>query len=354
MLTYIPPAYRVRLFLSVDLVGSTAYKSRSDDRNLSWLKAFQKFYSEFPALFTAEFTRSREARRHLDGDITECGPKVWKTIGDEILFVNRVDTVVELGTYVHAFAEALRAFGDRIRADEGQLDAKGNAWVAAFPSPNCSIRLSREGEQDALSGRAELPTEELEKEVDDNPGAFDFLGKGIDGGFRIARNSTTERLTVSPALALLLARAHKNRDTTGFECRFHFSKMEALKGVLGGKPYPVISMSTSRSEEKREFEELEAQLLRLPHLTNNDKLLAYLEKFVKMHAIEEPIVKMNSGAEPGPEPAHYKSYLSHLENERQRQETEIEAGSDGVNDTGDGDVQAVPADVINRANDELS
>ncbi|WP_158623095.1 hypothetical protein [Pseudorhodobacter sp. E13] len=188
------PEYRIRLFLSVDLTGSTNFKS-SDSSTFRWLKAFQKFYGEFPALFQKKYVEVSGSIPDLSADEKAQIPKVWKTVGDEILFVNRVHSITQLGAYVSAFSGALKEFGQEIHGIH-KLNTKGNAWVAAFPSPNCSISLSIGTNQDPISGGNELLTEDFERKVDETPRDYDFLGKGIDSGFRIARNSSVLSLTL--------------------------------------------------------------------------------------------------------------------------------------------------------------
>lgn len=59
--------YRVRLFLSVDLSGSTAFKNSKDGEALkagatpNWVTVFQKFYTDFPSFFAAEFQQQKNA-----------------------------------------------------------------------------------------------------------------------------------------------------------------------------------------------------------------------------------------------------------------------------------------------------
>lgn len=78
----------VLLFISVDLVGSTAFKSErsssSDDgkRHPAWVDVFKEFYSGFPRVF----------ERNIDGDKLsgKLRPKLVKTIGDEILLQTEI------------------------------------------------------------------------------------------------------------------------------------------------------------------------------------------------------------------------------------------------------------------------
>jgi len=302
------PAYRVRLFLSVDLTGSTDFKAKTGHTSLTWLKAFQKFYGEFPSMFEGNYHKACCEIPDIGGDERDCHPKVWKTIGDEILFVNRVDSITHLGAYVSAFAQTLKDFGGDIY-DIHKLNTKGNGWVAAFPSPNCSISLSK-GTDDPLSGSSELLTEAFEKQVDETPHKYDFLGKGIDGGFRISRNSTIDTFTISPALAYLLCRAKRNNETTMFDCDFQFHEPQQLKGVVGGNYYPIVSIDTNRDEQQKKIYDLQADLLQQPASADFAKLAEYLERYIDYHRIEKPALKLANGNADVDPPEHYQRFIS--------------------------------------------
>lgn len=308
------PIYRLRLFLSVDLVGSTAFKSDTGRSNLKWIKAFQKFYGEFPAHFSKKYEQICAEIADMGEDEKLNTPKVWKTIGDEIIFVNRVNSITQLGAYVQAFSEALIDFGDDVRGSYN-LDTKGNAWIAAFPTPNRSIQLAINGLADPLSGEQELLGEKFEAAVDKKPSDYDFLGKGIDGGFRISRNSTTETFTISPALAYLLCKAKRNIDTTKFNGRFIFHEPQNFKGVVGGARYPVISLITSRSPEFDDLETLEAELLDRPREANFVVLGKYLENYMSYYGIEVPVLKLTDKSVNISSPDHYESYIKEWKRE---------------------------------------
>jgi hypothetical protein len=301
------PEYRIRLFLSVDLVGSTAYKSKDGNTNLKWIKAFQKFYGEYPKQFAKNYKSVCADTPEICKDEAKNTPKVWKTIGDEILFVNRVNSITHLGAYVRAFSDTLIEFGREVNSAFG-LNTKGNGWIAAFPNPNRSIRLSVNG-SDPLIGENEVLTEEFEAAVDEKPSNYDFLGKGIDGGFRIARNSSIESLTISPALAYLLCKAKRNVDTTKFDNRFVFHEPQEFKGVVKDQKYPVISLITSRDDGFDKLQSLEAELLDRPREANFVTLFDYLEVYIKHHRIEKPELRLTAQGASVEPPEHYKKYI---------------------------------------------
>lgn len=330
------PEYRIRLFLSVDLVGSTAFKSKDGNTNLQWIKAFQKFYGEFPSQFTKNYKSVCEKIPEIDSIESETAPKVWKTIGDEILFVNRVNSITQLGAYVRAFSDTLIEFGSEVQS-AFDLNTKGNAWIAGFPNPNRSIKLSVNG-SDPLLGENEILTEEFEASVDETPSDYDFLGKGIDGGFRISRNSTIETFTISPALAYLLCKAKRNVDTTKFNCRFVFHEPQEFKGVVNGQKYPVISLITSRDEIFDQLQNLEAELLDRPREADFVTLFEYLDAFMKHHKIERPELRLTAAGVAVEPPEHYLKYIAEWQEDligiRKARAFEESAPMDDANDDG--------------------
>ena len=277
-------------------------------------------------------------------------PKVWKTIGDEILFVNRVQSVTQLGAYLKDFERALVEFGSDVKAAY-DLNTKGNGWVAAFPTPNRSITLSTDG-MDPLLGGADILTEDFEAEVDLNPQKYDFLGKGIDGGFRISRNSSVEALTISPALAFLLCRAKRNVDTTGFDCRFVFHEPQMFKGMMNGDRYPVVSIITSRDQIYDELQDLEAKLLDRPREADFVSLSSYLEKYIRHHGIEKPELKLTARSADVDPPEHYQKYIREWKADQEQlqktQELELSSATSGEDE---GDRQTAPE--VQKALDDV-
>jgi hypothetical protein len=167
------PKYRVRLFLSADLAGSTAFKSQAITG--LWVTVFKKFYGSFHASFTSNYLKYCK-KNGVERDIQENVPKLWKTIGDEVIFVNRVNSCFEVFAFVHSFMDTLTEYGRSLKSfsDTSSLDVKGNAWVASFPCPNQTFMLPD------LNGNEEdssLPSEHLESGADKNPsilGVFEY------------------------------------------------------------------------------------------------------------------------------------------------------------------------------------
>ena len=135
--------------MSADLVGSTAFKAdkrHADPRNGSpspgWVDEFRTFYKDFPL----EVGRSY---RHALGGITDesllnlesFGPKVWKTIGDEIIFCNRVKSVEHAAVCVSAFLKAIETYSRKLEPDSKL------SLVNSLPCDAAGEKLDRGDEQ---------------------------------------------------------------------------------------------------------------------------------------------------------------------------------------------------------------
>lgn len=281
------PNYRLRVFLSVDLSGSTAFKSK--EKSTNWIRTFRKFYADFLKHYKAiyiEFcgTHTECQKYNLDGYF----PKLWKTVGDEAIFVNRVESQFHLFAYVHAFDGALKRYKEVLHStpETNSLDVKGNGWIASFPTPNQTVSLEN---ANGPGFEDEIPDESIEAQADKHPSQFDFLGPGIDAGFRISGNSTSGFFTVSPMLAWLLCRANTNRLYEKFKFELEFRGVNELKGVIGEAPYPIIGLNTERDEKLKKINRLQNKMLGGVE-TDANLLIDYLEEFASLYKVDMPSI----------------------------------------------------------------
>lgn len=256
---YDPAAPCMRLFLSVDLVGSTRLKNVLNQQRLwrrfraasaaveaivtqcglsapneaavsnailsslevgtvefDWASVIEAFYDDFHTEFRA---RLKEATLDMqlarDWPAPDADP--WKAIGDELIYVFDVCSRRQIHWTVIAFLAALRTIDGNLPGREGDpehhgLRLKGSGWVAGFPVRNRRVKL---------------------------PGttpAVDYLGPEIDTGFRIGRCTQPGMLAVSVELAELLAEIPTTlRPMTGMIVGW-----ERLKGVWQGRHYSII------------------------------------------------------------------------------------------------------------------
>lgn len=244
----IPEESYVRLFVSVDLVGSTAYKNGTENAQDGskygsgppWADVFKNFYNGFPKWF----------ERPLDGYLSlepEIRPRLVKTIGDELLLQAMIRTHHDARNIIRFLSAALPAYTNTNLSDKPLL-LKATAWVAGFPINNFEVPFEEEG------GKS---------------GGGDYIGPSIDTGFRIAKMATPSKLVVSVDLALLLLQGQDALD-------LHFEGTENLKGVLGGKPYPILWFTVAG----RDSELLRAELDLRRDRPTKDALQRYCEKYI--------------------------------------------------------------------------
>ena len=316
--------YRVRLFLSVDLSGSTAFKNSKDGEarkagaTPNWVTVFQKFYSDFPGLFATEFQRQRN-----DSVGADTCPELWKAVGDELVFCGRVTNKKSCAVALDAFVKTLHKYRKRLSEQEVELDVKGAGWLAAFPEPNRTVQLR--AKEDSLEL---LPASEaLELSADKEPFKFDFLGKAIDTGFRVASRAQRDRFVLSVQLARLLVNSGPD---LSFGHQIRLERPSVLKGVNKNEPYPILYIDTMEHLRTQTAKQLEREVLREGEAPSPARLSDYLTAYCKVVGTDEITLKVDSATADVDAPESYaihKEYISeHLAGERK---TEIDGEESG-------------------------
>lgn len=308
--------YRVRLFLSVDLSGSTAFKNSQDGEQREraiprWVTVFETFYRDFPAKFRSQYQETQTSRSGSD----EC-PALWKAVGDELVFCGRVNNRTSVMKALMAFIDTLHSYRKLLADEKIPLNVKGAGWLAAFPEPNRAVQLR------SLNGNVNFLTasEALEAAADNQPFEYDFLGKAIDTGFRVASLARPERFALSVQLARLLVSAE---DGSGFDHWIRFDLPTVLKGVNGGEGYPVLYIDTLKHLEVESIKLKERKLLKQYESPTKSDLSSYLEAYCKVVKTEEILLPLTANETPIQPPATYTEHKAkiseHLEAERGRE-----------------------------------
>lgn len=259
--------WSLRLFAGADIVGSTGFKS-SVERQLtpSWAATFEHYVQEFPPLIGQAYESLPEA-------ILPCEKRlsIWKFLGDEFLFTAQLLDYRHALTHVWVLKEAVNRFNELWRQQQLPLRLKATAWVAGFPVINREIRFQTKlGEQ------------------------RDFVGPSIDAGFRISKFSTAKRFVVSAELALLLL--DTLLATPQVEpCRLMYHGREVLRGVVRGKPYPIVWIDMQDGELT-----LEEELLGISAQPKHHTLRSFLADFLdQTPGIHPPFLITNDGGNAG-------------------------------------------------------
>lgn len=239
---------QTRLFFSVDLVGSTAYK-QAEHR---WQPNFLSFYREFPQ-YLANSLHDQES--NLPNGVALPEPVFWKAVGDELLYVCPVINTAQVKIAVDAWLDAQEQYEDCTLKGEKLQKTKGAVFAATFPGPDCMVAIPRDPGNQADSDRSviELNDEAVNKLASKNRMAddeylLDFLGPSIDTGFRVIAQSTDRYFTMSLEVAWAYSEQariteSKNKHEVEFLCE------RQLKGVWGNRPYPIFVIDRMASDD---------------------------------------------------------------------------------------------------------
>jgi hypothetical protein len=242
---------RMRLFLSADIVGSTAYKQRQPESD-RWFRVVMRFYRDAESHFLARW-RARAATEVGGAErgllFGERPPELWKTIGDEVVFTQVVQRPWQVAMCVSIWLEALVMIRADLQKADSSLDVKSTGWLADFPLRNREVGLQivpdplEEPEDIALANQ-----QRLNAYCSGKPGFVrDFIGPAIDTGFRLGSLASPRRFAISLELAHILSGVHGEMDSTrpvsALQTKYappfiYYAGAEPLKGVLGGVPYP--------------------------------------------------------------------------------------------------------------------
>lgn len=315
---------RLRIFLSVDLVGSTAFKqarppellkqNRSEPSSLgpAWFKSILSFYRDFESMLREQWASFNAECE--DKKLPECSePEFWKSNGDELLYTFELREPSEAAGIMLLWLSTLENYRKALRANTPELDIKSAAWVAGFPVMNSEVIFregvgeSKEGEaDDALVHQHDL-LNTWYSGIKKRAGlAKDYVGPAIDTGFRIAGWASSRKMAISVDLALLLTGASLDHDIQA-KFKIFFDGTQPLKGVVGGRPYPIIWIEVDGVGALVEKED--KLLKRAP--ANHDEIQAYCEEYIRANSdfLMRPFVYGTSDRFFSETP---KDYIDHL------------------------------------------
>jgi hypothetical protein len=226
------------LFLSCDLQNSTQFKqSRAD----AWIRTFLAFYSEFPSLLA---TRIADSYPSLQDRLL-----LWKAIGDELIFSIRIQSEQECSNAVDAWMATMLEFEIQHLLGKTPMTVKGGAFLATVPSPDRRVAIARAVQ--IIDDRSQIDPELINEATlnrADTPSNFaanfamDFVGPSIDTGFRVLKFAARGYFVLTVEVAHLLFK-HYNDDSTKRGRHAYLLGTHSLKGVWGGRPYPVFAIA---------------------------------------------------------------------------------------------------------------
>lgn len=249
---------RLRLFISADIVGSTALKQSrgpidtSDiKKHYAWFSAIQGFYVVSRNAFITRW-RETEAQWPDDEDCFGDEPKLWKTIGDEVIFEKTLTDHRQLAVTLQCWISAVEEMRAFVKGQNPSLDIKCSAWLAGFPVRNKEVVISYTDEpsdpDDYYKASGLLLNQHYEDPTSSDL-AIDYVGPSIDIGFRVGSQSTPRKFVLSVGIPYILALTSPTQSKLIGDFPIFYDGSKPLKGVLGGVSYPIfwIDMSENHS-----------------------------------------------------------------------------------------------------------
>lgn len=217
------------LFFSFDIVNSTMYKSR--ERN--WIIVIETLLN---------MIKSSVIKDNGDPEIPDV--RLWRTLGDEIVFVVDVKSITELENYVESIGKITRMIEENL-SQGNFLDKLQKQHIGSikFSSQYVSEYLSVKSTAwiTIINGDSERATDyndtvkfeyQSTKKGEEPP--IEYLGQDMDMGFRLKNYTRQGRLVISSDIAYILSEREKHSKY------LHVLGYEKLKGIWDGKEYPII------------------------------------------------------------------------------------------------------------------
>ena len=290
----------IYMFFSFDLENSTKFKTIFPDK---WGMLMEEFYNRAKKIFKELIIR--ENKNHIsEGKFSKL--KVWKLIGDEILFYKKVHYFEELFYNIKAVYYTLNQLynelcekGDFL--DKGKsiiksnIDIKASVWIGECKdndTENCVNKIYI----NALSNEDELVlSNNKTKSLGECHNIIDFLGPDIDEGFRVGKYCSKRKITVSAKLAYLIYYvtvrqdndiAFTDLDKEQIINSFRIVQYCELKGIWSGRLYPIViyTHKWNNKEELFEYDEyFNNDMVRYFYNNKNEKntKIEFLEKIFK-------------------------------------------------------------------------
>jgi hypothetical protein len=258
---------RLRVFLSVDLIGSTQFKIQQNHRKNEkfepgdpnwWPNMLMAFYTDFQK----EFLRNWQEWGDLAADRPEVvagdPPKLWKALGDELIFSKTCNHANEIWGVVQVWRKTISDFKKTWAYD--QLKFKSGAWLVGSPFRNYEIAFLREAateeEMSIMGDRQGYNFYLLQQYYCDSERKIDidFVGSSMDCGFRLLSKADERKFVISADLAQILMATEqtfkfKFKNVNYPEIKYYFDGVQELKGIARyGVNYPIIWLDSYQLE----------------------------------------------------------------------------------------------------------
>lgn len=312
------PRFRQRIFISIDISGSTGYKQSYGNtwgslskepgngmQGQAWVGPFGSFLSRMLSFLEVQWVElskdlTSKEKEELEVDSP---PRLWKAIGDEVVFMKEITDRRQALLAIRATIEAMKNYKNSVmKSETPTLDLKATAWLAGLPINNAEFVLGPKRKDLNLLGMEDDYALQhylrpwLYRIRKENGERIDYLGPQMDVGFRLSGVATPRRMMLSAELVYMLCdiaetggegivkdlRGDYSKESQGYShLRIGFSGMQILKGVLSGTPYPLFWI-VANDDEIQEAED-RLGLTAFPNITD---VISYCRTYLESDSEE--------------------------------------------------------------------
>lgn len=258
----------VEIFFSFDIVNSSSYK---DVNYFNWQIVLTSLLTSIQTDITKELPEAQ----------------LWRVLGDEIIFfvtirnIDEVYTTIDAiykvlvssnmklknGSFFNGIFEKIKGKDINLIQNNNILGIKAAAWLAVV-----------------LKGQEVNQYDNIFKKynINENQQINEFLGRDIDTGFRIKKETQERRLVLSIELAKILS------SRTEYLSKLNIITYKTLKGVWKNRLYPIIwyhdeKISEVSFENSFYYDETTYSQLSMEYFLNREKDMGNLASFMYLN-----------------------------------------------------------------------
>lgn len=236
---------RYLLFFSIDIVDSSKIKN---DSECQWIPAISEFLQGTHAKFQDNLISIGIEDEKLNEKL-----KLWKTIGDEVLFYFEAEKNTEVLKAVKAFQNTITDMNKPNNKKNSML-YKGTVWGGHIPYYNTQIETADR---------------------------IDFLGRAVDAGFRLSKIATKRKLIIALDVLWLCCKSiielEKGQARDEMTLDIYYEGKSTLKGVFNDKYTPIFWIDSAKDRKNKYPDEWRGRVT-CDHRAVVDYLTLYLRE----------------------------------------------------------------------------
>lgn len=273
----------IYMFISIDLVNSTIFKTRYTEY---WSFVIKSFYKIVTTVLGAEDSyRGVDSVRYIgkkekyDSEKMKTdGFKVWKLVGDEVLLYHKIVSIsevlntVRIVNYITRNIRELFVTNGKNHYEEDQVEFEKFSRIARMHlMAKTTIWCAKCG--DEISYNWPNMFYDASNYLETSENCLDFLGPDIDAGFRLCGYAEKNKVIISPDLLALLSVQKESQEETELtgeiENCYRIVTYAALEAVWDKRKYPIFLYCPYNSEKEKnerwtelfEYDEIEESRL---------------------------------------------------------------------------------------------